>query len=315
MIACVACLEPNRSIHTATFLRAVELCEQYVCGGGRAPAVSLERFDDAMRADVAARVALEIVARRPRAVVGHFASAAADAAAPCYARAGIPLLLPAATASDLTRHGTTWRVCDPDDAYCAWLLDYCAREDLQPAVLEHDGSLHGRSVVDTVARLGGRCASAVGGRPARLYAGTYANSVAYATGLDPADRMPLVLTDDAYTPALLREPAIGGREVHVIGFMPRPEGEVAGLLRSEWRRRFGGEPGVYFWETVAAIQIAVQAARLAADAPAGLASRAWPTVLGEVRFGPDRESRPRAFSAFRHLPAGCSVPTEGLADA
>lgn len=77
MIACVACLEPNRSIHTATFLRAVELCEQYVCGGDRAPAVTLERFDDAMRADVAARVALEIVARRPRAVVGHFASAAA----------------------------------------------------------------------------------------------------------------------------------------------------------------------------------------------------------------------------------------------
>nr|CUV21419.1 protein of unknown function [Ralstonia solanacearum] len=37
-----------------------------MCGGDRAPAVTLERFDDAMRADVAARVALEIVARRPR---------------------------------------------------------------------------------------------------------------------------------------------------------------------------------------------------------------------------------------------------------
>lgn len=310
MIACVACLDSNRSIHTTTFLRAVELCERHLCSDSTMT-VAMECFDDAMSADVAAEVAQHIVERQPRVVVGHFASAAANAAAPHYARAGIPLVLPAATASHLTRHKTTWRLCDPDDSYCVWLLDYCAREGLSPSSLEHDGSLHGRSVIESIARLTGQNGPLPDARPALLYSGTYANSVAYAAGLEPTDDRPLVLTDDAYTPALLCERAVVGREVHVIGFAPRPEGAVAELLCAEWQRRFGGEPGIYFWETVAAIQVAVQAATMTAR---DLTFRVWSTVLGDVRFGPDREWRPNAFSAFCHLPNGTSARSGALAD-
>ncbi|HSP23544.1 MAG TPA: hypothetical protein VLQ65_00070, partial [Saliniramus sp.] len=90
MIACVAFLDPARSVHTPTFVAAVEIARETILG----PDTTIALFDDAADAATAQDVAHEIVAARASCVVGHFASAAAAAAAPVYRDAGIPLLLP-----------------------------------------------------------------------------------------------------------------------------------------------------------------------------------------------------------------------------
>lgn len=117
-LACVACMDENKSVHTTTWLRAIELAKEFLLP----PAVTLALFDDNADAQKAAEVAQQIVAWGPDAVVGHFASSAAEAAAPLYAQHHLPLFLPAATAKHLTSYPTTWRICDNDEDYVRWLL-------------------------------------------------------------------------------------------------------------------------------------------------------------------------------------------------
>ncbi len=103
-IGCVACLDPKFSVHAHTFLRAVVLARH----GQWVKDAQIRLFDDGGSREGALRAAREIAAWGADAVVGHYVSSAADAAAPEYARLGVPLFLPAATASHLTRNETTW---------------------------------------------------------------------------------------------------------------------------------------------------------------------------------------------------------------
>lgn len=283
VVACVASFDTRRSIHAPTFLRAVELAEEMVVG----PRCRLVLYDDAAEAETALRAAADIVRSKPDCVVGHFASAAAEATAPIYKREGLPLLLPAATMSGLTRHANVFRVCDSDEDYVRWLVGAVRERGLRPEAVESDGSLHGNSVVQTFRRLAGDMRFE--GDAATLYSGSYAYSVAYACAF--AGRH-LVLTDDADTPQLADDLRKGGcdlsaTQVHVAALRPRARGPLAQRVAAAYRDRYGAAPGTYFWEMIAAIEIA-SSTEFPGAGP-------FETVLGTLNFGSDRESRPRNF--------------------
>ena len=281
-IACVACLDPAISVHTPGFLRAVALARALALPAG----VRVDLYDDRASAEGGASAAQRIVADRPDVVVGHFASAAARAAAPLYARAGLPLILPAATRTDLTRHRGVFRVCDNDRDYVDWLCDAIGRP-IHAAL--SDGSAHGDSVVQRVRNAA--CFTPAEPADTVLLSGLYRPVVALAARTRARC---LILTDDADTPSLAADLAAAGLDLDrtevLIGALHRtPQGALARrILKAE------PAPGAYFWETIAALQVA-------AAHPRG--TEATDTVLGPMRFDPRGEARPRAFALRRVTPA------------
>lgn len=274
-IACVACLDPTISVHTPSFLRAVELSQEYALG----PDVQVDLYNDLASAEGAAAVCETITAAKPDIIVGHFASSAALAAAPCYAQAGLPLILPAATRSDLTQHAGVYRICDNDADYVDWL---CAALGHPIDAVYSDGSAHGNSVINMVKS---HAAYQPGDGGTVLISGLYKATVAYAGACQAKT---LVLTDDAYAPSLATDLAAAGvdftkTQIRVGALAPQPQGPIAAKIA----RAYGTAPGTYFWETIAALQAAAAMAK-EAKAP-------YPTVLGPLQFDADREARPRAF--------------------
>ena len=302
-LAMVACLDERLSVHTVTFQRAVALFAQFWSGNGRGE-LSIELFNDNADAGTAAQVAADIVAWRPHAVIGHFASAAAAAAAPAYAAADIPLLLPAATARHLTRNATTYRICDHDDTYAQAIGHFCRHHGFRLEDLRHDGSVHGQSVAYA---LRNAVSAPTQGKSCILFSGNCRHSIEFLAN-HPDTTRPLLLTDDALTPEIIAPAQAYGGDVFVIGLAPQPQGQAADQLRKAYQATHGAEPGCYFWETVAAMQIAVQARGQS------LHGRTWDTALGRVHFDEEREFSPARFVAYRVTPGGFeSVPYEAFA--
>lgn len=52
----------------------------------------------------------------------------------------------AATAKHLTTYPTTWRLCDNDEDYVIWLLPLLTSHGQDAVAIEHDCSVHGKSV-------------------------------------------------------------------------------------------------------------------------------------------------------------------------
>lgn len=287
-IACVACLDETRSVHTATFKRAVASYRAWHSRYGSSE-VELRVYHDNANAEGARKAAAAIVADDVDAVVGHFASAAAEVAAPLYAETGIPLFLPAATASHLTQRASTYRICDNDEDYVAFLRRFCDEQGYALVEIAHDGTLHGHSVTQDLYSTQPRGSQ----RPAVLFAGSCAHSVAFLRKLGAADLRTVLLTDDAVSPHILAAAAERAGEVLAIGLSPKPSGPVAEWIAERHLEVYGAAPGCYFWETVAAIEVAVASA--AQDPMRG----SWNSVVGPIQFDAAREARPHAFAVYR----------------
>ncbi|MGP2502518.1 ABC transporter substrate-binding protein [Pantoea ananatis] len=289
-LASVACMDQNKSVHTKTWLRAIELAREFVL-----PAqVTLKLFDDNADAQGAAEAARQIVEWKPDAIVGHFSSAAAEAAAPLYAQHNMPLFLPAATAKHLTSSATTWRLCDNDEDYVNWLLPLLMQEGEDTLAIEHDGSIHGKSVAHQLnTRI--KMAEKSGQSATTFFAGNFRSALDRALNWasDSADGARLILSDDAFSnelvPSLLASDFdLYSHKIFVAAIAPQPTGETASKLITTWQERWGGMPGCYFWETLAALQVACQYP----DFPAN-------TLLGPLSFNTHRESKPNSFSLWQ----------------
>src|SRR5262245_62113307 len=187
--------------------------------------VTLRMASDGASPERAQAVAEHFVRESVDLVIGHFSSVAAGAAAPVYARAGIPLLLPAATEVGLTDHATTYRVCGhdadlarvmADDIVCQFLVTH-----LQ---LVTDGTLHAEKVAAHFWRALGAselvCELDPDHTDALLFIGSFDRAAAYlqqrARTLPPH----VFLSDDCVHAALADHlPATTG-EVYVYGFRP-----------------------------------------------------------------------------------------------
>ncbi|WP_217564592.1 alpha/beta hydrolase fold domain-containing protein [Vibrio cholerae] len=291
-IACVACLDPQKSVHTVTFLRALELFEELM------PQVEFRRYDDSADPTVAADVCQEIIDDNVDVVVGHFLSDAAEVAAPEYAKANIPLLLPAATRDGLTRNETTYRVCDSESGYVPWLKEQLNIRGKHIVSVERDASLHAQGLnlalspqIDVSVQSEGAFS---------MYVGKYQSCIDYLKAkMEKVGALgSVLLSDDAFSPKLIEELQalevdLPSSEIWIAALSPIPRGHIAETLLTRYKDRFGGTPGSYFWETIAALEIACD--------PGFCKHPQEPrdTVLGVLAFDEQREANPDSFALLR----------------
>lgn len=290
-------LDNAGSAHTRTFERAVAWAQP-----GDHASCGIAEFHlacDGAAGDSAQAVARQFVEAGVDVVVGHYASAAAARAAPIYERAGIPLLLPAASAPELTRHDTTFRLCPSDEAILGRALAHIARQHGGCSIaVENDHRDSSRAlaraaraaIVDT-ARI--RLEADVRAADALFYVGRLHDAVVRVRELGsrlPAD---IMLSDDCVHPAMARELGELGRTAIAFGMhAPAACGTRTGVDAADqcvldYTAAHGQVPGVYFLETCAAVQIALALA-CRRNIPGGvvhaLAGHRWHTVLGPVEF-------------------------------
>jgi hypothetical protein len=258
------------------------------------PLVEVHRVCDGAAAGPAEAAARHLLAVGVDVVVGHFASAAAAAAAPLYARAGVPLLLPAATAPALTRHANVFRLCPSDHAIRAAALDYLqAQRDWRRLCVMTDGGPSARTFAEAIrAAVAGLDGVQLVDSPpqaeALFFVGRLHAAVHALHALGDALPPHLLLSDDAIHPDMAAAVAARGRHAVAFGLDAAP-----------------GEP-VYLAETCAAIEIALalpQQVRPGEDACAALRRLPWPTSLGPVRFA-DGENAAAKAVAWRIGPRG-----------
>lgn len=293
-IAAAANLDKAKSVHSATFqsavLFAVELAQ-------RQHHVNVELFwvNDAATPEGGLKAAQIIVGSEAKAVVGHFASGAAFAAAPIYEAAKLPLLLPAATAHGLTQFRGVYRLCDPDSEYCMWVAKWISARPIRKICISTDGSTHGESVRrELSAALHPDClCESPANADALLFSGMFDASVAFVRErLDVGEQRWILLTDDAQSNRLATGLLSGVSNVLIMGFRTSAPTAAGKQIAEDYAERHGEQPGIYFFETVAAMQVA------AAWLCDGVQHVPVQTVLGRVMFGDDGESYPRRFACF-----------------
>ncbi|AJK18093.1 MULTISPECIES: hypothetical protein [Yersinia pseudotuberculosis complex] len=208
----------------------------------------------------------------------------------------------AATAKHLTTYPTTWRLCDNDEDYVIWLLPLLTSHGQDAVAIEHDCSVHGKSVAH---QLSASIKPAEDPQQAAttFFAGSFSYALERAANWahDSPEGARLILADDAFSaelvPALLaRGIDLGSRQIYVAAIAPQPIGEKASTLASAWHQRWGGTPGCYFWETMAALQVASQYP----DFPAQ-------TLLGALNFDAQHESHPASFSLWLATHRGLQI--------
>jgi len=291
-VGVVANTAATGSIHTDTFLRAVALAIEQLaprCAGQ----LAFHLVNDGASAEGARCAAEHLLRANVHAVIGHYASAAASAAAPLYAAAGVPLLLPAATADALIEsHPNTVRVCGSDRQLAGCIhADLNDNWDIGAVVLQHDAGVHGRALAACVRRhldsAGGVVATDdIARADAAIFSGSFANSVEFVHSVRATHpRLPIFLTDDAVHAALVAAlPAAAN--VYVYGFGAAASPPNRDVCRT-YRARWGADPGVYFLETYAALQVACELGAMGVAPPAWIetiCARSWPTVLGPINF-------------------------------
>jgi len=114
--------------------------------------------DDMANVPQAESVAWRFVVERVDAVIGHFNSDCARAAGAIYRMAGIPFLMPASTANDLTESTDAIRICADDtkqiDALAQWLAGRGERlaeiwEDGSPYAARLAAAIRARGLIAT----------------------------------------------------------------------------------------------------------------------------------------------------------------------
>ncbi|MGI9504825.1 MAG: ABC transporter substrate-binding protein, partial [Geminicoccaceae bacterium] len=253
-------LTPGATIHATTFLRAIELGQQQL---GEAAKFAFISANDEADPGAARRAAQTLLAEGVDLVLGHYASGAAAAAAPIYRRQGVPLILTATTADHLTDdHDNLFRLCGTDSTLAALIAT-----DLVPPGrtarlwIGHDRSTHGTEFARCLrAEVAGstrvRLVDHIAPAEILFFAGKLAASVDFVSTMRGRScRQLIALADDAAVADLPARLPAGEIGVIVYGFAPPHWIEGAASICRSYHESWGEDPGVYFIETYAAMQI------------------------------------------------------------
>ncbi len=225
-------------------------------------------------------------------VIGHYASAAARGALPVYREAGIPLLLPAATADRLTNdYSNAFRLCSNDTKLAKYIYKYLLPlyQNAKIAILE-DGSVHGRSLSQKLGAWfeGIATAGIEKDTAAVIFTGSYANSIQFVQQCrQQGHSQPVYLTDDAVHTDIIKDLGHNAGDIFVFGYADASCYFAAKAVNAKYHALYKTGPQTYFIQTYAAMQIA-----LACSAERGfgrtkierLNTGTWETVLGETNF-------------------------------
>jgi ABC-type branched-subunit amino acid transport system substrate-binding protein len=294
-IAACASLQSERSVHSDTFVRAVTAASELVAADSGLQ-IDIRWFDDGANPIGALAAATAVLHCPAQAVIGHFSSGAALAAAPLYRTAGLPLFLPAATSETLATDHRVYRLCDSDVDYVKWICGLLDAGQQRMLHIDTDGSAHGESLRRAFAnRLGERKVTQhADAADVLIFCGHFASSFEYIQRrLRAGDHRPLIVTDDAQSEKLAEALPRYSRSVWVMGFRTEPSTPSANALAARYQQLWHRPPGIYYFETIAAVQVAVT---WIAQACSGTAVE---TVLGTTQFDERGESRPQRFACLR----------------
>ena len=252
------------------------------------------------------------------AVIGHICSGATSAAMAVYENSGIPVISPASTSPDLTTAGYSnfFRTILPDDYLTQSMVDtgasasagasdlvivydetlafaaagYATMEDqITTAGLTHlssEGVDFGDSadadgVVTTVQSSDADALLVLGGDPSTL--------AAFVNDLRPDYAGTVVLSHTAFEQEFIDELTADSSGIYVIALPPVDARAAARTLRQDHTDTYGGEPGAFFNNGAAAVQILLTAIDGAGTTSAGqlrsaVATGTFDTVLGEISF-------------------------------
>jgi branched-chain amino acid transport system substrate-binding protein len=117
------------------------------------PGMEISLFDDRADPTTAREVALELVKQKFDVVVGHFSSECAMSAKEKYDTAGIPLILPAATAVGLADGILTFSLTADDVAQARRMIGFAASLDGACAHVWSDGSAYALRLLREMSRM------------------------------------------------------------------------------------------------------------------------------------------------------------------
>lgn len=304
-------LSADGSIHTQTFTRAVQYIEAFIAD--LPMSIELVVVSDNACNDGALAAADALISNSVHGVVGHFASAAAAAALPVYARQGIPLLLPAATADSLTQEfKNAFRVCPADrqqverikffliaqKIHCAqWIGETNQQQESLKRAWKSDDNL-------TISL----ASTEVG---CDILSGRYHNVVKHLQ--HSSETHPVLLTDDAFHIMLCSDVDTTARPIWVCGFDDHESQKATQSIREWYTNKFNEFPGTYFFETVAAVQHLITSLQLTSqtqltclDTVASVVSQ---TVLGPLSFV-EQENPLATYSIWEATSAGFNKLTK-----
>lgn len=289
MLAFVAPLSGGEAVVALPMLEAVRR------GAG---AVEVVAFDDRREPERAADI-VRALAADPAVigVVGPKNSGTAAAAAPIAAAAGLPLLLPCATADGLCRPGgTVFRLCARDADLAEAAGDLCARLGVRTLAVLADDTAYGRGLAEAVkAAATRRRVMVTDGLPG-------ADAVFHAMGeVEQADAMRATRSEGFPGPLFGAE---GGPEAP-LATLAGPAGEGSFQL---YPGAAVAAPAVYTPEAEDAATALLHAA--AADRPTTLARLRTLDLIGRsgpLSFDPAGERTAAAVTVWR-LQGGRSVP-------
>ena len=275
-----AILDPARSMHTQTVLRALDIYKalfahdtlEFIC------------CEDFGSVEGGAHAADFLVSRGVDLVVGHYASNSAMGAAPFYAEHGVALLLPTATDTGLTRgRDNVFRVCANNDEIVRAVLSLLPPGETLHLKVVGDGSAYGHNLAaafnDAVP------AVEQGAETITVFIGTGTRSEQFLQASEHSNgRGDFILTDDAACEHLAIPGSMRVGQVRAVGFAPVNLANPTAPCVREYERRYGETPGVFFLETIGALEIASQLQATSRHYLTDLNSGSFATSLGELRF-------------------------------
>lgn len=307
-IAFTADISESGSIHTKTFLRAVEYIKSYIEKEFWDVEIILVS-DDACE-EGAIKAAAEICHSGADVVIGHFASSAARAALPFYKEVGIPLILPAATEDELTSQSdSVFRICAPDSAQAKCIHDFLMEFHAEKINVLGRGNQF-NNLLKVISKIEMNQSEEVHtDGEFDVITGRYSEVVSILRNRNKSN--PTVLSDDAFHLDLVDEFIDVDYPIWVCGFSDCCKDDATDLPESVawYKEKFGTEPGIYFKETIMAAQCALSAIKLHSlnhDLSKSLDSNDHITEFGKVEFK-NQENINSKYSIWRLQKTGFSI--------
>lgn len=280
-----AILDPARSMHTQTVLRALDIYKALIAQD----TIEFICCDDFGSVDGGAHAADFLVSQGVDIVVGHYASNAALGAVRFYAEHAVPVLLPTATDTSLTLYrNNVFRLCANNNDIVSSLLSLFSPEEAFSFDVFTDESSYAQNLANALkSTLASRAPHPVSkaGASNIVFIGTGTRTEMFLQACEQKEvRGEFILTDDAACAHLSIPDSMSAGQVRGVGFAPAGLVNPAAPCVREYLNRYGEMPGVFYLETIAALEIVSDLQATSEDFLADLNNCSFATSLGDLRF-------------------------------
>ena len=299
--------------------RAAQLVAEAVNakGGIKGSPVELLLEDDTCKPEVAANTAAKLVSAGVKMVIGHICSGATKAALPIYTDAGVIVISPSATDSDLTlssKYPTFHRTIGSNNVQAAVIVDFLDQPlKAQKIAIIHDKGDYGKGLAEDAQALirkdaKGEVVLFEGITPgavdysaivqkiklaradAVIYGGYHPEASKIITQMRRKQMKTLFISDDGVKDATFLKVAGQYAEgVYATGPSDVSGNPITQQYRKAYTDKYGETPGAFFDNAVAATLVLINAAEQAATLDAtglteALRTHAAATPFGELSF-------------------------------